>query len=293
MDSSSNAAMDFGRFMTGFLVLTGIGELLLFSLRHFAYQPFHWNTWKQLWKILYHFPRRLFICFWLNDVIAVVLKPLLIPTSSPPRSSSPQRSDWDPSHDHVHLWWSVNLRNYHQLLYVLPGARRVLIANYGFMVWYSRSYLSFLEGQRETLFVHSISFHDDFLYAISLIFMYWQYTSNECWNWVQSQLAIPIARIALITILWMVFDTVYIYDYSFWFYFHRFSMYSRYIYSMHDFIELYKAGQSTWLRASRRVGGLAECHCLTAHFNNTTKMNARVFQPLKSRKWTSGQGLLP
>lgn len=40
MDSSSNAAMDFGRFMTGFLVLTGIGELLLFSLRHFAYQLF-------------------------------------------------------------------------------------------------------------------------------------------------------------------------------------------------------------------------------------------------------------
>ena len=30
MDSSSNAAMDFGRFMTGFLVLTGIGELLVF-----------------------------------------------------------------------------------------------------------------------------------------------------------------------------------------------------------------------------------------------------------------------
>lgn len=26
MDSSSNSAMDFGRFMTGFLVLTGIGE---------------------------------------------------------------------------------------------------------------------------------------------------------------------------------------------------------------------------------------------------------------------------
>lgn len=28
MDSSSNSAMDFGRFMTGFLVLTGIGEWL-------------------------------------------------------------------------------------------------------------------------------------------------------------------------------------------------------------------------------------------------------------------------
>lgn len=28
MDSSSNSAMDFGRFMTGFLVLTGMGELL-------------------------------------------------------------------------------------------------------------------------------------------------------------------------------------------------------------------------------------------------------------------------
>lgn len=27
MDSSSNSAMDFGRFFTGFLVLTGIGEL--------------------------------------------------------------------------------------------------------------------------------------------------------------------------------------------------------------------------------------------------------------------------
>lgn len=26
MDGSSNAAMDFGRFMTGFLVLTGIGK---------------------------------------------------------------------------------------------------------------------------------------------------------------------------------------------------------------------------------------------------------------------------
>lgn len=36
MDSSSNSAMDFGRFMTGFLVLTGIGELLPASLFPFA-----------------------------------------------------------------------------------------------------------------------------------------------------------------------------------------------------------------------------------------------------------------
>lgn len=31
MDSSGNAAADFGRFMTGFLVLMGIGEFALFD----------------------------------------------------------------------------------------------------------------------------------------------------------------------------------------------------------------------------------------------------------------------
>ncbi|KAJ5053350.1 Vacuolar protein sorting-associated protein 55 [Penicillium rubens] len=45
MDSSSNSAMDFGRFLTGFLVLTGIGTSLvqqqpllwdISSLRHLA-----------------------------------------------------------------------------------------------------------------------------------------------------------------------------------------------------------------------------------------------------------------
>lgn len=35
MDSSSNAAVDFGRFFTGFLVLMGIGELVSSPLNPF------------------------------------------------------------------------------------------------------------------------------------------------------------------------------------------------------------------------------------------------------------------
>jgi hypothetical protein len=47
MDSSSNSAMDFGRFMTGFLVLTGIGELLPVS-----FFPFALSWGPQAWPVL-------------------------------------------------------------------------------------------------------------------------------------------------------------------------------------------------------------------------------------------------
>lgn len=132
MDSSSNSAMDFGRFMTGFLVLTGIGELCVLvppcPADNVSPTVIPSHLCHSIKSCLHGRGESIVFSAWRSSIIlnSSADTPL---SRSTPRSSGTQRSDRDSRYDHVHLRRSIDLRYYHQLLDVFPGAGRVLIVD--------------------------------------------------------------------------------------------------------------------------------------------------------------------
>jgi hypothetical protein len=102
MESTGNGVVDFGRFLTGFFVVMGIGECFLH--RHARLRCLYWHIRKR----------------------GISIKGVVLTDSSPPNTAMALGGNRRRRSGHVHLRRSADIRDHHQLHAVLPGARRLL-----------------------------------------------------------------------------------------------------------------------------------------------------------------------